>query len=92
LRRGASCFARAGVVDGFSSVVALFLVGVDAVTAGGSLAGAGVTPVGILVAAFVPCVAAPLRVVAGASDGSVAPPAATQAYQPPTSGRTFVKP
>jgi hypothetical protein len=32
------------------------------------------------------------RVVAGASGGSVAPPPLTQAFQPPSSGLTFVKP
>jgi hypothetical protein len=34
----------------------------------------------------------PVRVVAGASDGSVAPLMPTHANQPPSSGRTFVKP
>jgi hypothetical protein len=32
------------------------------------------------------------RVVAGASGGSVAPPPLTHAFQPPSSGLTFVKP
>jgi hypothetical protein len=93
LRLAAGFFVRAGVFDGFASVAALFVGCVGAGTAGGCCAGAGVALVVVaFVAAFVAGVVSPVSVVAGASEGSVAPPMPTHAYQPPSSGRTFVKP
>jgi uncharacterized membrane protein required for colicin V production len=55
---------------------------------------AGFASVAALLAGFIAAfvVVAPVRVVAGASIGSTAPPPATQEFQPPSNGRTFVKP
>jgi hypothetical protein len=57
---------------------------------------AGVAVVVFAAAAFVveagACEVAFVSVVAGASGGSVAPWSLSQAFQPPSSGRTFVKP
>jgi hypothetical protein len=66
----------------FAGAVAGFVSVAGFASVAASLAG--------FVAAFV--VVAPFRVVAGASIGSTAPPPATQEFQPPSSGRTFVKP
>jgi hypothetical protein len=68
-----------GVVVGFASVA--LLVGFDAASVFGWFTVAG----GVLWVA-------PVRVVAGALTGSTAPPDATHALQPPSSGRTFVNP
>ncbi|MCA1815616.1 MAG: hypothetical protein LC746_04285 [Acidobacteria bacterium] len=78
------CAFGVGVADGFAPVAALS-VGVVGAAPGVSAGcgGVGFAPV---------VVAAPVSVVAGASGGSVAPPAANQAVQPPSSGRTLVKP
>ena len=48
----------------------------------------------VVVVVFVGVVVAgaAVSVVAGASGGSTAPPCATHAFQPPSSGRTFLKP
>jgi hypothetical protein len=76
LLRLAAVFFFTGEVAGFVSVAGF--ASVAALLAG-------------FIAAFV-VVVAPVRVVAGASIGSTAPPPATQEFQPPSSGRTFVKP
>jgi hypothetical protein len=63
-------------------------VGFDAVSAVVWFAVAGCEFVGAVFAFIV----APVSVVAGALIGSTAPPDATHALQPPSSGRTLVNP
>jgi hypothetical protein len=76
--RLAAGFFEFELVEGFAAEFAAAPSGAACVATDGGL--------------FAPGDAAPFSVVAGASTGSTAPPDATQAFQPPKSGRTFLKP